>query len=234
MKSSGFTRWALIGVVGAVLAVVGGPFVYFKFIQGKAPAPLTLSTSTPTDTPAADATDTATVDGTWSVAGGSQVGYRVKETLFGQSNEAVGRTQDVTGSITIAGTRVTAANFTADMSTVTSDEDRRDNAFRGRIMDTDTYPSATLTISQPIVMTTIPAQGVTGTATVTGKLTMHGVTREITFTLSGRRNASTLEVSGSIPIHFADYNIENPSFGPAQTGDNGTLEFLLTFERTSA
>jgi polyisoprenoid-binding protein YceI len=234
MKSSGWTRWALIGAVGVVLVVVGGPFVYFKFIQGNAPAPLTISTSSPTSSPAAGGTGAATVDGTWTVARGSQVGYRVKETLFGQSGEAVGRTEDVTGSITIDGTSVTTASFTADMTTVASDESRRDNQFRGRIMDTDTYPNATFKITEPIVLTSIPAQGVTGTATVKGTLSMHGVTRAITFTLSGRRNASTLEVSGSIPIHFADYNIENPSFGPAQTGDDGTLEFLLKFERASA
>jgi hypothetical protein len=36
-------------------------------------------------------------------------------------------------------------------------------------------------------------------------------------------------VVGQIPIVFADYNIPNPSFGPASTDDNGILEFSLVF-----
>jgi hypothetical protein len=34
---------------------------------------------------------------------------------------------------------------------------------------------------------------------------------------------------GSIPITFADWNISNPSGGPATTADNGTLEFQINF-----
>ena len=228
---SGWRRWLVVGGVGAALLVVGGPFVYFTFIHTKAPPPLSLSTASPEAT--ATSAVTGSVEGTWFVADGSRVGYRVKEILFGQSAEAVGRTEAVTGSITIEGTRLTAANFSVDMATVTSDEDRRDRQFRGRIMDTATYPTATFALSEPITLASIPAQGVTASATATGKLTMHGVTRTITFTLSGRRSGSMLEVNGSIPIQFGDYNIENPSFGPAQTGDDGTLEFLLTFERAA-
>jgi polyisoprenoid-binding protein YceI len=229
VRTGSWKRWLVAGAVGVGLLVVGGPFVYFRFIQGKAPAPLTLSTSSPSTS-----ATTGSVEGTWTVADGSQVGYRVKEILFGQSAEAVGRTEEVTGSITIEGSTVTTASFSVDMATVTSDERRRDNQFRGRIMDTSTYPTATFELTEPITLAAIPAEGVTGTATATGKLTLHGVTRTIAFKLSGRRNASAIEVSGSIPIQFGDYNIENPSFGPAQTGDDGTLEFLLRFERSSA
>lgn len=44
------------------------------------------------------------IDGTWRIISGSQAGYRVKAMLFGQSTEAVGRTEDVTGQIAIDGT----------------------------------------------------------------------------------------------------------------------------------
>jgi hypothetical protein len=32
-------------------------------------------------------------------------------------------------------------------------------------------------------------------------------------------------------VVFADYNIPNPSFGPAQTQDNGLVEFLLNLQK---
>ncbi len=90
------------------------------------------------------ATDASNVDGTWKATNASQVGYRVKENLFGVDTEAVGRTNQVTGTLTIAGTGpATAADFTVDMTSVTSYEDRRDAQFNGGIMQTDQFPTAT-------------------------------------------------------------------------------------------
>ncbi|MDP9069876.1 MAG: YceI family protein [Actinomycetota bacterium] len=83
------------------------------------------------------------LDGTWRVTAGSRAGYRVKEVLFGQDAEALGRTDDVTGAFDVRGTSVAAGWFSVDMTTVTSDESRRDNQFRGRIMVVATYPTAT-------------------------------------------------------------------------------------------
>ena len=48
--------------------------------------------------------------------------------------------------------------------------------------------------------------------------------------MTARLSNGQVQVTGSIPITFADYGIDNPSFGPASVGDDGTLEFLLVFE----
>jgi hypothetical protein len=58
---------------------------------------------------------------------------------------------------------------------------------------------------------------------------MHGTTRTVTFQLPARRSGATIQVSGSVPITFADWNISNPSGGPATTEDHGILEFLINF-----
>ena len=47
--------------------------------------------------------------------------------------------------MTLDGAIVTDASFTVDMTTVTSDESRRDAQFDGRIMETSVYPTATFT-----------------------------------------------------------------------------------------
>ena len=60
------------------------------------------------------------------------MGYRVKEVLFGQSTTAYGRTSAVTGSLTVSGAKATAATFSADLTTVASDQSRRDAQFQGR------------------------------------------------------------------------------------------------------
>jgi polyisoprenoid-binding protein YceI len=226
----GWKRWAVIGVVVILAAVVGGPYLYIHFIEGKAPAPLTLAKATTSATATAAATDSSP-QGAWTIASGSKVGYRVKEVLFGQSNEAVGRTSSVTGTATIKGTTVTAASFTADLTTVSSDKERRDSQFQGRIMNTASYPTATLKLTEPIELSSIPATGVQKTVTVKADLTLHGVTKAIEFSMTGIYSGSSIQVSGSIPIVFADWGIANPSFGPVSTEDNGILEFAITLAK---
>jgi len=51
--------------------------------------------------------------------------------------------------------------------------------------------------------------------------------------LAAQRSGNTIQVSGSIPITFADWSIPNPSFGPVTTQDHGTLEFLVNFAKAA-
>ena len=223
-------------VIAAALAVTvtAGTWIYINVLRDEAPERLTLDAAaeeTGATTTTAAASETSGVDGTWKIASGSQAGYRVKEVLFGQSADAVGRTSDVTGTFTIAGTKVTAGSFTVDMTTVTSDQSRRDGQFQGRIMEVSTYPTATFALTSPIDLGSVPADGQQIDVEATGKLTLHGTTRSVTFPLQAKRTGGTIVVAGSIPVTFADYEISNPSGGPAQTEDHGELEFRLNFAR---
>ncbi len=223
-----WVRAVAIAVVVAIVAAVVGPFVYIHFIEGPAPAPLKLSPHTGTTTAGGP------VAGSWKVSSGSQAGYRVQEVLVGQNNTAVGRTSDVTGQMTIAGSTVTAATFTVNLTTVRSDQAERDVQFEGRIMDTATYPTATFTLSEPIDLAAIPTAGQTITAQANGTLDMHGVRRGVTFSVQARYTGSAIDVSGSIPVLFANWDIANPSFGPVTTQSQGIVEFLLDFSRSSS
>jgi polyisoprenoid-binding protein YceI len=220
---------ALVVAAAVLVAVVVVPFVYIHFIQGDAPAPLSLGSSVPTTSPSGSTAQSpaAGAPGRWTVGDGSVVGYRVNEVLFGQKNEAVGRTDQVTGSLTADGTSISAASLSVDMTTVTSDESRRDEQFDGRIMETTTFPTATFELTQPIDLGTEPANGKTGKASATGDLTLHGVTNPVTFDVQARRDGDTVKIVGSIPVTFADYGIVNPSFGPVTTENHGVLEFSL-------
>jgi polyisoprenoid-binding protein YceI len=235
------TRWIVAAAVAVVVVVVGG-YIAIRAVEGGSKAALTLPTVT-TTTVAAGSTSTSesggssgtsdsssfTVDGTWTVTTGSTAGYRVQESLFGVANTAVGRTSAVTGSITISGTTVNAGSFTVDLTKVTSDRTERDQQFQTRIMDTAQFPTSTFKLTQPIDFSALPDNGVQVTEHATGNLTLHGVTHAETFSVSAQRNGSQIQVQGSIPITFSDWNINNPSGGPASVGTSGTLEFLLDF-----
>jgi polyisoprenoid-binding protein YceI len=223
--------WLLGGLVTLVILVAGGTWLYIHVIEGPAPAPLGLK-SDPSPGPASGST-AAAVAGTWRVSPGSVVGYRVNEVLAGQNNVAVGRTSHVTGSLDIRRGTVTAASFSVPMDTIKSDESERDVQFNGRIMETSTYPTGTLRLTTPIALGSLPAAGVIRTYHPTADLTLHGHTRKVTFPLAAERTAAGLEVSGSIPILFADWDIGNPSFaGFVTTQNHGLLEFLIKFSRS--
>ena len=116
------------------------------------------------------------------------------------------------------------------MASVHSDKSQRDAQFDDRIMDVSQYPTGTFTLTSPIDLAPLPAGGVIKDYTAHGRLTLHGTTRAVTFTLTAERKGSQIEVSGDIPVLFSDYDIANPSFaGFVTTQDHGLLEFLLVF-----
>jgi polyisoprenoid-binding protein YceI len=245
MVSRGPWRW-LRWVIGAVVVIivlgVAGPFVYFHFIEGNSPAPLSIRLTPSASAPGISASGTqsaspgssqdasGSVAGTWAVGSGSRVGYRVKETLVGQSHTAVGRSSSVTGSMTIKGSTVKTARFTVKMATIHTDSAQRDAQFDGRIMDVATYPDGTFALTKPISLAPLPAAGTIKTYSATGTLTLHGKTVPVTFPLRAERTAGTIEVQGSIPVLFSKWGIPNPSFtGFVTTQNHGIMEFLLDF-----
>ncbi len=239
--------WLLGGLVALAVVVFGGTWLYIHVIEGPAPAPLSLksaasstpasasrtpSAAAPSGTPSGGAASAAAA-GTWHVSSGSVVGYRVNEVLAGQDNVAVGRTSDITGSLTIRGSTVTAASFSVPMDTIKSDESARDAQFNGRIMETSTYPIGTLSLATPVRLGALPADAVIRTYHATANLSLHGHTRRVTFALQAERTTAGIAVSGSIPVLFADWDIGNPSFaGFVTTQNHGLLEFLLKFSRS--
>jgi polyisoprenoid-binding protein YceI len=222
-------RWAVVVVaalVAAAIVAVGVPFVYIHFIEGPAPTPLTLPKTTTTQGAAGASVQLPT--GTWRATSASVVGYRVHEILFGQNNEAVGRTHSVSGSITLRNAMVTQATFTVQMATVHSDESERDNQFDGRIMDVSQFPTSTFTLTSPIALSASTKPGADITVSATGTLNLHGQTHPVTFPLHATYSSSAILINGDIPITFAAWGISSPSFGPITVDNHGLLEFLLT------
>lgn len=235
------TRNWILGIVAAVVLLgVGGPFVYINFINDPAPEigfdDLDGTTTTTGSTDGTTGTTTASepvepgeVGGEYVVAGG-EVQYRVPETLAGQSTEGVGSTDDVTGTLVLDGTTVTAVDVEVDMTTVTSDRSQRDGQFHGRILNTREFPTATFTLTEPIELGELPADGQEVTVEATGDLTIRGVTQSVTFELAARRSGASVQIDTDIEIDFDAFEIPDASGGPASVGRTGTLEVLLSFD----
>ncbi len=81
---------------------------------------------------------------------GTYVGFRIDEELSGLgSTTAVGRTPTVSGTVTIDASTVTAATIEADMTAITTNENRRDDNVQSAL-DTAAYPSATFVLTEPL------------------------------------------------------------------------------------
>jgi polyisoprenoid-binding protein YceI len=237
------TRWlALAAVIAGALAIGGLWYVFFR-PSGAAPAALASASASdaPSLAPLAssetspDPTVSGSIDGTWAVdtAKSGYVGYRVQEELAGiGGNTAVGRTTAVTGNLALAGTKLSAVDITADLTQLTSDDQRRDGQLRQRGLETNTFPTATFKLTQPVDLGSVPTDGQTVTATATGELTLHGVTKTVQVPIQARLSGSTIEVVGSIGIVFADYSMTPPtSFIALSVDDHGTMELDLFFTK---
>ena len=95
-------------------------------------------------------------------------------------------------------------------------------------MDVSHFPTATLTLSAPIDLGSIPAEGAVADYNAMGNLTMHGVTKSVSFPVTAERTGSAIAVLADVPITFSEWNIANPSIaGFVTTANTGTLEVLL-------
>lgn len=231
----------LLVPIVAVVVVLGGAFWWFV-LRDDAPEKLSVgSDDDTTQTTAGEALET--LDGVWTIAddGESTAGFRITESFASglADHEAVGRSTGVTGTFTIAGSTVTEGSFTVDLTAIEFTDDpgipvaNRARALQDRGLQTSQFPEATFELTAPIEFGERPEEGVTVDAEATGELTLHGVTKEITFPVQAQVSGSTIEI-GTDPealpeIVLADYDIEAPTGGPiAEVADAGTFEFLIT------
>lgn len=235
----------LIGAA-AVLVVLAGAGFWWFVLRDDAPEELSVDSRSEDGPSTTTGTTPDTFDGTWVIAtgGDTQAGFRIEEDFAGGvvGHTAVGRTPAVEGSITIGGTEVSDGTFTADLTALEFTDSpeginvaNRANALRSRGLETDQFPEATFTLTEPIDLGEIPADGETVTADATGDLTLHGVTRPATFTVEAKVEGNTIRVASAdpIPVVLADHDIEKPS-APFVAGvaDEGSFEFLLVLEQT--
>ncbi len=235
----------------ALVILAGGIAFWAFFIRSDAPPPVSLEDAVTEVTETTSATETtvaavpteptlttvaaaaAGLEGVWSVdPAASFAGYRIQEELanFGTA-EAVGRTSDVTGTLSLNGMSIDAVDVEVDMTTLQSDQSRRDGALRDRGLETATFPTATFTLTTPIELGTTPAVGETINATATGDLTLHGVTHTVEIPIEGRLvDEETIVVVGSVDIVVTDFEIVPPTgFSVLSIAEMGTIELQLAF-----
>jgi polyisoprenoid-binding protein YceI len=236
-------------IAAAVVVVVGGGIAWW-YLGDDEPAAVSLdsaansvSTTTAADGGAGPTTADADLSGTWTVdstsgqfdfesATGSFAGFRINETIsIAPDTEAVGRTGDVSGSITIDGDTVGAADITVELTTITTNQSRRDAKVQ-EALETSEFPTATFRLTEPIDLPVDAASGADVDVTAVGELTIHGVTRSVEFPLRARLVGSTIVVVGSLDLTFSDFGVQVPT-APIilSVDDHGPMEIQLLLDK---
>ncbi len=233
----------MVVAVAACIAVVvlagGGAYVYFFSGLRSSPSPLSLSTPSAS----ASAAPVGGLAGNWTVTTGSIAGYRVKELFVGETSkhEAVAQTATVSGSLTVSGDssgyQVTAITFTAGLTGLHSVDSvagrnvvQRDS-YVSRQMNLQQFPNATFTASSG----SVPATDGSGPVDVSaaGKLTIHGVTKDVTATARAQLNGGKIEIVGSMSIDMTDYGVSPPSVPFTTVDSQVTIEFQLFLTKSA-
>jgi polyisoprenoid-binding protein YceI len=232
-------------VLLAVVLVAGAGIWYFVF-RDTAPEKANIRSATKSvDQPDSSSSSSSDLDGSWGVNtsigdfdadaeiySSSWLGYRVQEELVGiGAKTAFGRTPEVTGSMTIEGTSVTAVEVEGDLTALVSDSSRRDDSLSRQSIETSQFPTATFELTAPIDFGDV-SDGETLSVDATGDLTIHGVTKAVTIALEASLENNTIVVTGSIGIIFADYDIEKPTAASVlSVDDHGEMELQLFFTK---
>lgn len=232
-------RSVKFALVAVVVVIIGGAFGFWYFVLRDTAAPEASLEALQQDanenggTSSTAGSGAENPDGTWTLVSGDNifVGYRIEELFGGETvkKTATGRTPAVTGSLTVQGNQITAVEITADMQQLKSDESRRDNSQKGGGLETDSFPTATFTLTEPITLPSTPTEGASADVEATGDLTLHGVTKQVTISLQTSLDNGRIIVAGNAPIVLADYEIDPPSSGFVDVDENGTLEVQLAF-----
>ncbi|WP_434964905.1 YceI family protein [Brevibacterium casei] len=212
-----------------IIAAIVGTRMYASSQNASAPEEF-LSDDVAEATDSTGSAAAGEIAGQWSVGEGSEAGYRVDEVLNGEDVTVVGRTDDVTGDVTISGTALTEGAVAVDLTTVTTDNSRRDGYFTSQAIDTSTYPEATFTVAEAVDLSALADSG-TAEIEIPGALEINGQSRETTATSTVSRTDSGLAVAGAIDVTWQDHGVTPPNLGFVSVEGSGVVEFSLALTR---
>ena len=146
---------------------------------------------------------------------GNEARYRIREQLVRVDlpNDAIGKTAEISGGIGVGadGKIIPAeSKFVVNVGSLKSDRDRRDGYVRGRVLETDQYPTVEFT---PTWFRGLPAKLPTSgshTFDVIGNLTVHGVTRPTTWHVTAEPKNGQVIGNAYTVFTFSDFSMTQP------------------------
>jgi polyisoprenoid-binding protein YceI len=175
-----------------------------------APATTAPAATAPTSTaPASTAPATATKYAV--VAEGAEASYTVGETFLGVNRDAtaIGKTAGITGEIVLNGGVIQPSNVQVDLSTLQSDESRRDNRVR-QTLDTANHKYATFKITgaegNPVLK-----EGQEVAVKLQGNMTIKGTEKPLAFDAKVKLSGDTLSLTATTTFNMTTFGVQPPN-----------------------
>jgi polyisoprenoid-binding protein YceI len=124
-----------------------------------------------------------------------------------------GVTGDVTGTLNVstgANPEIRSLVVTIGLATLNSGAPQRDDHVRNDTLQVSKYPVATFVAANAPILAGNYTNGQSASFKLPGLLTLHGVTRSVTFDMQGALAAGTISGFGTTVIHIADYQMQQP------------------------
>ena len=203
-----------LAVASLLLAACGGAAV----APSATPAPTAVaSTATPAATATSATSVTTITSGTWTISDTSKATVRVREQLVGVNlpSDAVLVATGATGTFVLKddGTFSSGSKITFDLTTLASDQRDRDNFVKMDTLQTRQFPKAEFVPTKTTgLVLPMPASG-EFTFKLTGQITIHGKTKDVTFDVVATRtgNDLTATASSAPTWKFGDFGMSAPS-----------------------
>jgi polyisoprenoid-binding protein YceI len=203
------------------------------------PAPPPTAAPAPTAAAPAAPTTPATAAGIthFQIAGDSSLAsYTTREKFFNQPSPVfvTGTTAAITGGLYLdRNTWQPAADppsvITVDLRTLKTDSSRRDNAIRGRFLESDKYPLATFVLKQVAGVPQSYQEGTEVTVVLEGELTVREITKPVSWQGTAKLEGSTLTGKvGTSELKYADFGIPQITIRILAVEDWFKLDMELT------
>jgi len=164
------------------------------------------------------------------IPGDSSAKYVVEETLSGLPSTAVGTTTDVTGEIYLTSDGLydgIESKFMVDLSTLKTDESRRDNFVRSNVLQTNQFQFAEFVIESLDGFPAGYVEGEEASLTLSGTMTIKGVSKPVTFSVLGRQAGDTLTATADTQFNMSDFGIDPPQVVIAKAKDGVVLQVVI-------
>ena len=165
----------------------------------------------------------------------SEVRFIIYELLRGSPKDVIGVSNQIAGQIVLDPTNLSATQvgeILVNARTLSTDDDRRNQAIRNRILFTDQYEYIRFQPNQLIGLSGEAVAGEPFNFQIAGELTIRDITQPVVFdvTITGITNERMVGSAKTV-IQRADYDLVIPDVPfVANVGDEITLEIDLALE----
>ena len=203
-----------LATASLLLAACGGASV----APSATPAPTAVASTATPPAAATSATSVPTVtSGTWTISDTSKATVRVREQLVGVNlpSDAILVAIGATGAFLLKddGTFSSDSKITFDLTTLASDQRDRDNFVKMDTLQTRQFPKAEFVPTKTTgLVLPMPASG-EFTFKLTGQITIHGKTKDVTFDVVATRTGNDLTATATAAPtwKFGDFGMSAPS-----------------------